>query len=89
MTEIFAKAPLISIVTPAYNEGLNLPIMHERLETVLHEAGADWEWIIIDDCSRDDADTSCTSSAVFLIAGTSSASNSPLRSPARPPSTRH
>jgi glycosyltransferase involved in cell wall biosynthesis len=44
---------MISVVTPAYNEALNLPMMHERLQAVLG-AGVDWEWIIIDDCSRDD-----------------------------------
>jgi polyisoprenyl-phosphate glycosyltransferase len=54
MTQNFEKIPLISIVTPAYNEGLNLPVMYQRLETVLRQTGADWEWIIIDDCSRDD-----------------------------------
>jgi dolichol-phosphate mannosyltransferase len=54
VTQIFEKAPLISIVTPAYNEGLNLPVMHQRLESILGQTAADWEWIIIDDCSGDD-----------------------------------
>lgn len=54
MTPTAATPPLISIVTPAYNEALNLPVMHQRLEAVLGRTGADWEWIIIDDCSRDD-----------------------------------
>jgi polyisoprenyl-phosphate glycosyltransferase len=54
MTRTFEDAPQISIVTPAYNEGLNLPVMHQRLEAVLRQTGAIWEWIIIDDCSSDD-----------------------------------
>jgi polyisoprenyl-phosphate glycosyltransferase len=54
MTQDFDKARLASIITPAYNEGLNLPVMHRRLEAVLGQTGIDWEWIIIDDCSRDD-----------------------------------
>jgi polyisoprenyl-phosphate glycosyltransferase len=45
---------IVSIVTPAYNERLNLPVMHQRLDEVLGQAGVDWEWIIIDDCSTDD-----------------------------------
>jgi len=53
MTQALDDPPVISIVTPAYNEALNLPVMHERLEAVLGAAGIDWEWIIIDDCSRD------------------------------------
>jgi dolichol-phosphate mannosyltransferase len=59
MTGTVENLPLISIVTPAYNEGLNLLIMHQRLETVLHQTGADWEWIIIDDCSIDDTFARC------------------------------
>jgi dolichol-phosphate mannosyltransferase len=54
MIQSFENASLISIVTPAYNEGLNLPVMHRRLEAVFSQPGVDWEWIIIDDCSRDD-----------------------------------
>jgi dolichol-phosphate mannosyltransferase len=46
--------PLVSVVTPAYNESANLAAMHERLRTVLDAEGADWEWLIVDDSSRDD-----------------------------------
>jgi dolichol-phosphate mannosyltransferase len=53
MTQRLDDAPLISIVTPAYNEELNLPVMYERLEAVLGATGFEWEWIIVDDCSRD------------------------------------
>jgi dolichol-phosphate mannosyltransferase len=43
---------VISIVTPAYNERANLPMLYERLTAVLRQV--DWEWIIVDDHSRDD-----------------------------------
>ena len=45
---------MISVVTPAYNEARNLPVMYERLRAVLDPTGVDWEWIIIDDSSSDD-----------------------------------
>ena len=45
---------MISVVTPAYNEARNLPVMYERLRAVLDSTGVDWEWIIIDDSSSDD-----------------------------------
>ncbi|MDR3541690.1 MAG: glycosyltransferase family 2 protein [Desulfosporosinus sp.] len=44
---------MLSIITPAYNEVLNLPILRERLATVLGGLSVEWEWIIIDDGSRD------------------------------------
>ena len=43
---------MISIVTPAFNERSNLPMLYERLTAVLRQV--DWEWIIVDDHSRDD-----------------------------------
>jgi len=42
----------LSIVTPAYNESANLPVMYERLVIVLDTI--DWEWIIVDDNSKDE-----------------------------------
>jgi dolichol-phosphate mannosyltransferase len=39
------------VVTPAYNEVDNLPIFYERLCRAL--ADIDWEWIVVDDHSRD------------------------------------
>ena len=42
---------MISLITPAFNEGSNLPILHERLTSVFRQL--DWEWIIVDDHSRD------------------------------------
>ncbi len=44
---------LISIVTPAFNEGANLPLFYERLCQVFAKHGLDWEWIIVDDHSPD------------------------------------
>lgn len=44
---------MLSIVTPAYNETRNLPALRERLEANLGQLGVEWEWIIVDDGSRD------------------------------------
>lgn len=44
---------MLSIITPAYNEAQNLPALRERLEAHLRELDVEWEWIIIDDGSRD------------------------------------
>jgi glycosyltransferase involved in cell wall biosynthesis len=46
------RGGLLSVVTPAYNEAANLPLLHRRLASVL--AGLQWEWIVIDDHSSDD-----------------------------------
>jgi dolichol-phosphate mannosyltransferase len=46
-------APLISVVTPAYNESANLPVLYERLTQVFGRLGSTWEWIVVDDHSRD------------------------------------
>jgi polyisoprenyl-phosphate glycosyltransferase len=45
---------MISIVTPAFNEAANLPALHERLVAAMRDVGGDWEWIVVDDHSRDD-----------------------------------
>jgi len=44
---------LLSIVTPAYNEELNLPVLYQRIHAVMAAMGEDWEWIITDDHSGD------------------------------------
>jgi len=44
----------LSLVTPAYNERANLPVLYQRLCQVLDPADLDWEWIIVDDHSTDD-----------------------------------
>ena len=45
---------MISIVTPAFNEAANLPALYDRLVAAMREVGGDWEWIVVDDHSRDD-----------------------------------
>lgn len=47
------QSPLVTIVTPAYNEAKNIPLLHEQLVQVFDQAGLDWEWIIVDDHSAD------------------------------------
>lgn len=44
---------LLSIITPAYNEEDNLPILFERLAEVLSSLDLEWEWIVVDDHSND------------------------------------
>ena len=38
-------------MTPAFNEASNLPALYDRLEPILRQV--EWEWIIVDDHSRD------------------------------------
>lgn len=45
--------PLLSIVTPAYNEAANLPVLHKRLSLALAGVVDQWEWIVVDDHSAD------------------------------------
>jgi dolichol-phosphate mannosyltransferase len=44
---------LVSIVTAAYNEERNLPVLYPRLAGVLEALGVQWEWIVVDDHSSD------------------------------------
>ena len=44
---------MISVVIPVYNEEKNLPLLMDRLETVLRPLGRPYEVIFIDDGSRD------------------------------------
>jgi dolichol-phosphate mannosyltransferase len=41
----------LSVVTPAFNESENLPVFYARLSKVNFDL--DWEWIIVDDHSKD------------------------------------
>lgn len=43
--------PELSIVSPAYDEERNLPLLYERMCSALE--GVDWEWLVIDDHSSD------------------------------------
>lgn len=45
------RPPLISIVTPAFKESANLPILYDRLAKAL--VNVEWEWIVVDDHSPD------------------------------------
>lgn len=47
-----SKRPLLSIVTPAYDEEANLPLLYEQICEALSDS--DWEWLIVDDHSSDD-----------------------------------
>lgn len=45
---------MLSILTPAYNESANLRALYERLCAAMSAATLEWEWLIVDDHSRDD-----------------------------------
>jgi polyisoprenyl-phosphate glycosyltransferase len=45
--------PVISIVTPAFNEAENLEPLYRRLCSVMEAADIGWEWIAVDDHSAD------------------------------------
>lgn len=45
--------PVVTIITPAYNEAKNLPLLCERLKTVMADLKISWEWFIMDDHSSD------------------------------------
>jgi dolichol-phosphate mannosyltransferase len=46
---------MLSILTPAFNESPNLAALHARLTAAMERLGVeDWEWIVVDDHSRDD-----------------------------------
>src|SRR5687768_18015574 len=45
---------MLSILTPAYNEAANLEAVHERLTAAMQTLDMEWEWVIVDDHSRDD-----------------------------------
>ncbi|MCX5829571.1 MAG: glycosyltransferase family 2 protein [Deltaproteobacteria bacterium] len=45
---------LLTIITPAYNEAGNIPLLYQRIEKVLKDEMIDWEWIVVDDHSQDD-----------------------------------
>lgn len=45
--------PLLSIITPAYCEEENIPLLYSCLLDVTINLGVHWEWIVIDDHSSD------------------------------------
>jgi polyisoprenyl-phosphate glycosyltransferase len=46
--------PLLSVVTPAFNEAESLQTLYQRLSRVLGDMLVRWEWILVDDHSSDD-----------------------------------
>ncbi len=48
-----AQKTLLSIVTPAFNEAENLPVLYERICRVMASLNVDWEWVVVDDHSQD------------------------------------
>jgi len=45
---------VISIITPAFNEADNLKSLHARIVDTMTKLGVKWEWIVVDDHSRDE-----------------------------------
>jgi dolichol-phosphate mannosyltransferase len=45
--------PVLTVVTPAYNEARNLPVLYDRLCGVLSSLALEWEWVVVDDHSGD------------------------------------
>jgi glycosyltransferase involved in cell wall biosynthesis len=47
---------MLSILTPAFNESTNLEALYARIVQTMAQIGAEgeWEWLVIDDHSRDD-----------------------------------
>ena len=41
--------PMVSVVSPAYNEAENLPLMYDLLSSAMSKLDVDWEWIVVDD----------------------------------------
>lgn len=46
---------LVSIVIPIHNESANLPHLHEALSIACHKLPYDFEFVLVDDGSRDDS----------------------------------
>jgi len=51
--EPLGRRDVVSVITPAYNEAANLPVLYERLCQTLQSLDVDWEWIVVDDHSID------------------------------------
>lgn len=52
-SEPIGAAPVLSIITPAFNEEDNLGPLYRRLADTLNQLDIPWEWLIIDDHSTD------------------------------------
>jgi glycosyltransferase involved in cell wall biosynthesis len=47
------SAPLLSIITPIFNESKNIPELYRRVRQVMESSGQTWELIMVDDGSTD------------------------------------
>ena len=45
---------MLSILTPAFNEATNLDALYARVVAAMAQLGVDWEWLVVDDHSRDE-----------------------------------
>jgi polyisoprenyl-phosphate glycosyltransferase len=45
---------MLSILTPAFNEATNLDALYARVVAATAQLGVEWEWLIVDDHSRDE-----------------------------------
>lgn len=53
--DVRTERPLLSVVTPVFNEAENLTIIYERFKAVFASVDVDWEWIVVDDHSTDNS----------------------------------
>jgi dolichol-phosphate mannosyltransferase len=44
---------MLSLLTPAFNEEVNLDALYQRITQAMARIGGDWEWLVVDDHSRD------------------------------------
>ena len=49
-----SQKPVLSVITPTFNESENINCLFERMNKVLDSIGVEWEWLIVDDHSSDD-----------------------------------
>lgn len=45
--------PILSVITPAFNEENNLEPLYQQLAQVMNDLKVNWEWILVDDHSTD------------------------------------
>jgi glycosyltransferase involved in cell wall biosynthesis len=48
-----AEKPVFSIIVPIYNEQGSLPVLYERMQSVMDSTGESWEMVLVDDGSQD------------------------------------
>jgi glycosyltransferase involved in cell wall biosynthesis len=45
--------PVFTVIAPIYNELENLPLLYSRVRDVMEQTGATWEFVLVDDGSKD------------------------------------